>query len=164
MRSSNYPLIRLVWSIFFIAISGVSMAQEVIATQGSTYSNADGSIEFTLGEIITNTITTNDYIVTQGFNQSYIDVIPQDVTGIGNNSVTIDVFPNPTSDHLTINIPNFEKEVTMRLFSIDGIEMTNGKFSTQTQLNIASYPQGVYLLILTNDENQLIETFKIQRL
>lgn len=140
------------------------MAQEVIATQGSTYSNADGSIEFTLGEIITNTITTNDYIVTQGFNQSYIDVIPQDVTGIGNNSVTIDVFPNPTSDHLTINIPNFEKEVTMRLFSIDGIEMTNGKFSTQTQLNIASYPQGVYLLILTNDENQLIETFKIQRL
>ena len=38
----------------FVAAFAAS-AQEVVSSQGETYSNANGSIDFTVGEVIVNT-------------------------------------------------------------------------------------------------------------
>lgn len=55
----------LVLFSFFATIS-VS-AQEVIATQGESYSNASASIDFITGEVIINTGTDGTNDLTQGF-------------------------------------------------------------------------------------------------
>ena len=56
--------------LFSLLASGIVSAQEVVSTQGDSYSNASGSIDFTLGEVIiaTGTDGTND--ITQGFHQT----------------------------------------------------------------------------------------------
>ena len=42
-------------------------AQEVVSTQGDSYSNASGSIDFTIGEVIITTGTDGTNDLTQGF-------------------------------------------------------------------------------------------------
>ena len=45
-------------------------AQEVVATQGDTYSNAIANIDFTIGEVIIDTGTDGTNDLTQGFHQT----------------------------------------------------------------------------------------------
>jgi hypothetical protein len=57
--------------VLFSLFAAISVsAQEVVATQGDSYSNANGNIDFTIGEVIiaTGTDGTND--ITQGFHQT----------------------------------------------------------------------------------------------
>ena len=53
--------------LFSLLATGTVSAQEVVSTQGDSYSNGIGSIDFTLGEVViaTGTDGTND--LTQGF-------------------------------------------------------------------------------------------------
>ena len=53
----------------FFASLAVS-AQEVVATQGDTYSNASANIDFTIGEVIIDTGTDGTNDLTQGFHQT----------------------------------------------------------------------------------------------
>ena len=50
-------------------------AQEVVSSQGETYSNANGSIDFTVGEVIINTGSSGTNDLTQGFHQTNWDFL-----------------------------------------------------------------------------------------
>jgi hypothetical protein len=53
----------------FVAAFAAS-AQEVFSSQGEAYSNANGSIDFTIGEVVINTGTDGTNDLTQGFHQT----------------------------------------------------------------------------------------------
>jgi hypothetical protein len=56
---------------FFSLLTTISVtAQEVVSTQGDSYSNSSGSIDFTIGEVIINTGTDGTNDLTQGFHQT----------------------------------------------------------------------------------------------
>ena len=92
----------LVLFSLFVAIS-VS-AQEVVATQGESYSNASANIDFTIGEVIiaTGTDGTND--ITQGFHQTNWNFL-----GVEDHAPNYEaiIFPNPTEDVLNIRTSTF---------------------------------------------------------
>ena len=46
------------------------LAQEVVATQGNSYTNGDVSMDFTIGEVIINTGTVGSTDITQGLHQT----------------------------------------------------------------------------------------------
>ena len=56
--------------LFSLFASLAVTAQEVISTQGESYSNASASIDFTIGEVIINTETAGTNVITQGFHQT----------------------------------------------------------------------------------------------
>ena len=56
--------------IFLIGANNFVNAQEVVSTQGDSYSNASSSIDFTIGEVIIDTGTDGTNDLTQGFHQS----------------------------------------------------------------------------------------------
>ena len=80
-------------------------AQEVISSQGDTYTNVSGNIDFTIGEVITFTGSNVENQLTQGFHQtnwsfvSIKDHVP---------SFNALIFPNPTEDFLNIQASVFE--------------------------------------------------------
>ena len=153
-------------------------AQEVVATQGESYSNGSGSIDFTLGEVViaTGTDGTND--LTQGFHQTNWNFLG--VEDFAPNYEAI-IFPNPTEDVLNIKTSMFEN-VTYTLY--DGLgklvmqdilsDATNGtaavydmagkRIATQNihsdrtafQVNVAS---GIYIVKL--ESNKGASTHKI---
>jgi len=69
-------------------------AQEVVSTQGDSYSNASGNIDFTIGEVVINTGTDGTNDLTQGFHQTNWYFV-----GLEGHSPSYEatIFPNPTS-------------------------------------------------------------------
>jgi len=57
--------------LFFLLVASVSIsAQEVISTQGGSYSSVDVNLDFTIGEVIINTVSDGTNSLTQGFHQT----------------------------------------------------------------------------------------------
>lgn len=67
----------------------------------------------------------------------------------------VSVFPNPTSDDITIKINNYNGSLEIQLFDLNGriiLEKTIDSFSIEEQLSVKGLSSGVYLLKL-NGEN-----------
>ena len=140
----------------FFASLAVS-AQEVVSTQGESYSNASANIDFTIGEVIiaTGTDGTND--LTQGFHQTNWNFLGVEDFA-PNYEATI--FPNPTEDVLNIRTSTFEN-VTYTLYDAQGrLVMQDILSAEQTPIQVSQLAPGSYLLTL-NNETQNLKTFQL---
>ena len=135
----------------FLAASSAT-AQEVISSQGETYSNATGSIDFTVGEVVINTGTNGINDLTQGFHQTNWKFLG--VEDFAPNFQAI-IFPNPTQDVLNIKTSVFEN-VTYTLYDAQGkLVMQNILSAEQTPIQVSQLAPGAYSLelIFENSNN-----------
>lgn len=156
----HFVKIRLIQGIIILLFLGTELsAQEVISPAGTSYENTSIAIDFTVGELAIQTESTNQTIVTQGFHQNFKTTI----TALKpmNLSVEVSVFPNPTSDFINIASEDYKDDIIYSLYNLNGVLITQGTFNTSTNLSIKSYTKGMYQLLLTNSNQQLIQTFKI---
>ena len=124
-------------------------AQEVVATQGDSYSNASGSIDFTIGEVIIDTGTDGNNDLTQGFHQTNWNFVGLEDFA-PNYEATI--FPNPTEDVLNIRTSTFEN-VMYTLYDAQGkMVMQNILSAEQTPIEVSQLALGAYSLELIFEE------------
>ena len=143
--------------LFSLLITLTASAQEVIATQGDSYSNGNGSIDFTIGEVIIATGTDGNNNITQGFHQTNWNFL-----GLVNHlpSYEATVFPNPSTDVLNIKATAFEN-VTYKLYDAKGkLVLMDNLSAEQTLIQVSQLAPGSYSLTLNNKE-QLLKTFKL---
>ena len=146
-------------SIILITLSSAltTTAQEVVATQGESYSNTSAQIDFTIGEIIINTESNGVNTLTQGFHQTNWNFV-----GLENHEPEYEatIFPNPTSKILNIRTSAFEN-VTYTLYDAKGKLILQDKLSSeQTPIQVSQLAPGNYSITLTN-EIQNLKTFKL---
>ena len=145
--------------VFTLLISLCATAQEVVATQGDSYSNASGNIDFTIGEVIINTGTDGTNDITQGFHQTNWNFLGVEDFA-PNYEATI--FPNPTSEVLNIRTSTFEN-VTYTLYDAQGKLVLQDILSAeQTPIQVGQLAPGSYSLILSN-QTQNLKTFKLTK-
>ena len=133
-------------------------AQEVISVQGASYSNSNGSIDFTIGEVVTATLTNTNIILTQGFHQTNLTVLAVDDFDI---NFQARVFPNPTQDILQLDIQNYSG-LNYKLYDIQGRQLSIAKIDKKnTVINTAQYAKGMYLLVILNENKQKLKTYRI---
>jgi len=145
--------------ITLLALSSAltTTAQEVVATQGDSYSNTSMQIDFTIGEIIINTESDGVNTLTQGFHQTNWNFV-----GLENHAPEYEatIFPNPTSKILNISTSAFEN-VTYTLYDAQGKLILQDKLSSeQTPIKVSQLAPGNYSITLTN-EMQNLKTFKL---
>lgn len=145
----------LVLFSFFASLS-VS-AQEVVATQGDSYSNASGKIDFTIGEVIINTESDGTNDITQGFHQTNWNFV-----GLEDHAPDYEatIFPNPTEEVLNIKTSTFAN-VSYTLYDAQGkLVLRNNLSAEQTPVRVDQLAPGSYSLTL-NNETQNLKTFKL---
>jgi hypothetical protein len=144
--------------VLFSLFATISVsAQEVVSTQGDSYSNAGGNIDFTIGEVIINTGTNGINDLTQGFHQTNWNFV-----GLEDHAPSYEaiIFPNPTSEVLNIRTSTFEN-VTYTLYDAQGKLVLQDKLSAeQTAIQVSQLAPGGYSLTL-NNETQNLKTFKL---
>ncbi len=109
--NKNYmtkKMFSLLLSFISISCFGQIMLQNhVLATCGKTYSNATISMEYTLGEPFTKTLSATTVVETQGFHQPNLKLISHvGVQEISN--FNLNVYPNPFLNQFTIALPSNE--------------------------------------------------------
>ena len=128
---------------FFAAFS--ASAQEVISSQGETYSNTNGSIDFTVGEVVINTGSNGTNDLTQGFHQTNWNFLG--VEDFAPNYEAI-IYPNPTEDVLNIRTSTFEN-VMYTLYDAQGkLVLQNILSAEQTPIQVSQLAPGSYSLEL----------------
>ena len=147
--------------VLFSLLTTLSVsAQEVVATQGDSYSNASGNIDFTIGEVIINTGTDGSNDLTQGFHQTNWNFV-----GLEDHSPSYEatIYPNPTSEVLNIKTSTFEN-VTYTLYDAQGkLVMQDILSAEQTPIQVSQLAPGSYSLTL-NNQTQNLKTFKLIKL
>ena len=135
-------------------------AQEVVSTQGDSYSNASGSVAFTIGEVVINTGTDGTNDITQGFHQTNWNFV-----GLEDHAPSYEatIFPNPTEDVLNIRTSMYEN-VTYTLYDAKGkLVMQDILSAEQTPIQVSQLAPGSYSLTL-NNQTQNLKTFKLIKL
>lgn len=144
----------LTMSLFF---SFCSIGQEVIATQGDSYSNGATSVDFTIGEVVINTGTNGANDITQGFHQTNWNFL-----GIEDHApdFEVNVYPNPMSDVLNIKT-SVHDDVSYSLYDSRGRLVLEDKLSSDlTPIEVSHLTPGNYSLRLNNSE-QILKTIKL---
>ena len=132
-------------------------AQEVLSTQGDSYSNAISNIDFTIGEVIINTGSDGTVDLMQGFHQTNWNFVGMEDYSPGFEA---SVFPNPTSEVLNIRTSSFEN-VRYTLYNAQGKLLIQDILSAeQTPIQVGQLAPGSYSIIL-NNQTQNLKTFKL---
>lgn len=138
--------------LFSLLISLSIKAQNVISTQGESYSNLNGGIDFTIGEVVMSTGSNGINDLTQGFHQTNWNFL-----GVEDFAPAIEVFifPNPTADVLYIKTLSF-KNVMYTLFDSGGKCLVQNLLSAeQTPIQVSQLAPGNYSLeLIFNDVNE----------
>ena len=134
--------------LFSVITSSVN-GQEVISTQGDSYSNIHGSVEFTVGETVINTGEDRDNKITQGFHQTDWDLL--NIKEYEPNFEAT-VFPNPVTNILNVNASEFEN-VSYSLYDSQGKLIRQDKLIQRTTpVEVGHLSVGYYSIELFKEQ------------
>lgn len=142
-----------------IGLTGLQAQTSVNAAGGNAFSSA-GSISYSVGQVFytSNIVVTGS--VLQGVQQPY-EIFPVGINEIDMN-ISLSVFPNPTSDYLTLSIDDFDNSnLSYQLYDMSGKLLQSKKLTDmQTQIDMSNYEAAMYYVKVAQG-NKEIKTFKV---
>ena len=147
--------------ILLIALCANSLqAQEVVTTAGSYGETTSGSLSWTIGEPVIETITDGTNTLTQGFQQSKLTVTT--INDLKVPGIELSVYPNPTNSFLSIEVKtDKQRDLLLSLFDLNGRLILQKKMAGNKQtIKMQNYKPGTYILKVT-EANKEIRTYQI---
>ena len=145
--------------------SGQSIAPAVYASSGTVYSSANAQISWTAGEALVSSRNAGNSALTEGFQQPTLTVV---AIGEALPELHLEVFPNPTQEHLTLQFPEASKGAyTAELYNVAGQRLQEKAIPTganQASIDLTQVADGHYYLRVTNHTRQVSQTFKVQKI
>jgi hypothetical protein len=142
-------LYKILLIILFTAIGIRGFSQQISASLlcsgGASFVKANQSLEFSIGEIVTETYQTGSNTLTQGFFQGTPEGIGINEDFVQNANVRI--FPNPARSRMTVNC-DLQAE-TIEIIDLQGRVLFTKQCPQQKEtLNVEHLQSGIYLLRL----------------
>ena len=147
--------------ILLIGLCATSLqAQEVVITAGSHGETTSGSLSWTVGEPVIETITDGTNTLTQGFQQSKLTVTA--INDLKIPDIELSVYPNPTKSLLSIEVKtDKQRDLLLSLFNLNGKLILQKKMAGNKQtIRMQNYKPATYILKVT-EGNKEIRTYQI---
>ena len=152
-------------SLFFLAFllsfsMNAQTSHQVLSATGGDATGSGGTVAFSVGQIVYTTSTGTTGSVAQGVEQAY------EISSVGIKetalNISLSVFPNPTSDFLTLKVQDYNNEaLSYNLLDEQGKLVLNEQITTQdTQIAMSTLARGSYFINIVQ-VNKKIQTFKI---
>jgi hypothetical protein len=135
-------------------------SHQVLSATGGDASGSGGSVAYSVGQIVYTTSTGTSGSVAQGVEQAY------EISSVGIKetalNISLSVFPNPTSDFLTLKVQDYNNEaLSYNLLDEQGKLVLNEQITNQeTQIAMSTLARGSYFINIVQ-ANKKIQTFKI---
>ena len=151
----------IVFLAFLLSFSvNAQTSHQVLSASGGDATGSGGSVAYSVGQIVYTTHTGTTGSVAQGVEQAY------EIYSVGIKETTLNislsVFPNPTSDFLTLKVEDYNNEaLNYTLLDEQGRLVLNEQITTQdTQVAMSTLARGAYFINVLQT-NKKIQTFKI---
>ncbi len=147
---------------FMLGFGLVTQAQNAIPASGGNASGSGGTANYTIGQLVYNTITGTNGSAVQGVQQPYEISVVTGIEKAIDISLEIVAFPNPATDYVKLKVENHETvNLHYQLYNINATPLENKKIeSNETIIVLRDLIQGIYFLKVT-DKQKEIKTFKI---
>jgi hypothetical protein len=160
----KYTQIFLNTLFLFLGFNGLQ-AQEVITTSGGNISGNEGSVSYSIGQVVYATNTGPGGSVAQGVQQPFEISVLTGFKETSNITLRFNAFPNPTAGILNLTVdatllPDIQK-LSYELFDTHGNLLKNEKLtSSQTLIDMGNLVSAIYFLKISGDSSELTN-FKI---
>jgi hypothetical protein len=143
----------------FLCVSLYSQSNTVSA--GGDAEGDNGSISYSIGQVVYTSAQGSNGNVNQGVQQPYDVGV---VTGIEEAGINLSVFPNPTAGMLTLNVAGEDASLlSYQLFDASGrLIDSNNKLNSTTTVSLETYATGVYTLSVSRNNKQ-VKSFRVVR-
>lgn len=164
---NRFSNIILSASLFFLtsALYSQSVVPDVIVSDGGFQTSSAGSISYSLGEPISETVANGTNILTQGFQQPIVFATVNVSEFADEGSIV--AFPNPVNDFIILD---FSKLIlgnySITIYSLDGKQiylrdlLINSDL-IQQKISMENLSAGIYLFKLAENTGLSTKEFKI---
>jgi hypothetical protein len=95
------------------------------------------------------------------FNSCYVNTTS--VPSITKSQGLLNLFPNPATTQITLNLPENKANATYTLYDMQGrIQLTGKTSNTQTEINVATLPRGLYILKIITEKEIITKKIVLQ--
>ncbi len=149
----------------FICSNTQLFAQESQNTSGGMANGNGGTVNYSVGQVVYTTHTATNYEIFQGVQLPYEISVINDIDDAEEISLSITVYPNPTSDLLTLKLEDQDNlslnSYKYEFYNINGkLINTNRIFDNTTSINMTNLVAATYILIVFKNQKNM-KTFKI---
>lgn len=144
----------------------LSLAQESVSTSGGTAISGNGSVSYTVGQMVYTTNSSSSGTVSQGIQYPYDISVVTELPEGEDVALTFTVYPNPVKDFLILEVPETEIKY-LSYYLIDGQggvvnkQDISEEKTTISMQNAASGTYYVKVISSKNSQQTIIKTFKI---
>lgn len=142
---------------------GNLQAQETLIATGGNASGSGGSVSYSVGQVAYITCTgTGGGSVAEGVQHPYEIYVVTSIAETDNISLEISVYPNPTKDHLTLQVHESDPaNLHFLLYDMMGNLLQNGKITgNRTSIVMNKLVPATYFIKVIRGNKEL-RTFKI---
>ena len=159
-------------SLFVVACSlcvGIVQAQESVNSTGNIATGSNGTVTYTIGQLIYTTNSAVSGHLAQGVQHPYeifkIDSISTSYRKEAQEHFSILLFPNPTADNIILDVQDYINEKLLYfLFDYNGKLIFHKQITgKQTHIDLGNLPSSIYFVNVVDDENKKVQSFKITK-
>ena len=150
-------------ALFFLSfgLAGLHAQTSIVATGGNAL-GSEGSMSYSVGQLVSATFSGTAGTTSPGLQQPYeISTLTglDDAKGI---NLVFDIYPNPTTDFIVLKLHDFDKSnIVYHLYDINAKLLISKKINEdQTRINMTNYIPAIYIIKVIQ-ENREIKTFRI---
>lgn len=159
MRPRKLKLTTILFSA--LGLNGL-LAQEAIPASGDIALGSEGSVSYTVGQIVYTTIAGTFGSVAQGVQQPYEISVVSALNEAKEISLQCSAYPNPATDILTLKIEgDIQPQCNVSLFAIDGKLLENKKIHRRETKIILTHLIPEMYILKVNQGKRLIKSFRI---
>lgn len=145
-RKQLFTLLLCFW-----CIGALAQPHELVSASGASFQNSSGYISYSIGELITTTLTSSSATLTQGFHQTRLRTVPVE----NPLAIQMSVFPNPVKDLLILQIGE-PLGFDYLLYDVRGGLIERGQvLNERTEIDFRALAPAIYILTVTNHKEEV---------
>ena len=173
MKHINLKIINLlIIMMLFFSYEGISQNTQTnsnnimgtINTSGTNAIGSSGTVTYSIGQVFYTYIGQSVYNVAQGIQHEELEKTLTTPENSIEPKTEIFIFPNPTTDFVTVNMEGLEFNNEQRSYQLYDMQGRLLKQSTinhsETQINLTDLSSSIYILQVYFN-NKVLKTFKI---
>lgn len=132
---------------------------EVVASAGGTATAGTVTVSYTVGEPVVGTLSAGNVVLTQGFQQGYIDV-PETVVEAA-LAKNVRLYPNPLKTTLFVELQEIpDGDCVVKCFDMAGQVVGEAQYDSNPRMSIdmSNLPQGAYFVKLFVDDSEFLNS------
>ena len=145
-------LISLLFTVPALSF-GQNIDRDVVSSAGDNYETSTASLSWTLGEVASESYTSNTARLNQGFHQGnlFISSIDEEL----NLDFIIKAYPNPVLDILIVETQDQDNKY--QIIDLHGEVIKNGIITSEKEeIDFTGLPSGVYFLSISGNKTHKV--------